>query len=113
MLDGLLHNGEGHAIERHGPEADIAARMRTIHPRIRVPPTASRFCSMEDLVQYRIIVRGEEGEEREIITDPGDQMSLTVSKLRHAWQFSVSVSAFVPQFGIRDDLQGSDNYFSF
>ena len=71
---------------------------------------------LEDLVQYRIIVRGEEGEEgeeREIITDPGDQMSLTVSKLRHAWQFSVSVSAFVPQFGIRDDLQGSDNYFSF
>ena len=68
---------------------------------------------LEDLVQYRIIVRGEEGEEKEIITDPGDQMSLTVSKLRHAWQFSVSVSAFVPQFGIRDDLQGSDNYFSF
>ena len=52
MLDGLLNNGEGHAIERHGPDADIVGRMQSSHPRIRVPPTASRFCSEEDLVQY-------------------------------------------------------------
>ena len=52
MLDGLLNNGEGHAIEKHGPDADIVGRMQSSHPRIRVPPTASRFCSEEDLVQY-------------------------------------------------------------
>ena len=52
MVDGLLKNGEGHAIERHGPDADIVGRMQGSHPRIRVPPTASRFCSEEDLVQY-------------------------------------------------------------
>ena len=52
MVDGLLNNGEGHAIERHGPDADIVGRMQTTHPRIRVPPTASRFCSMEDLLQF-------------------------------------------------------------
>ena len=68
---------------------------------------------LEDLVQYRIIVRGEEGEEREIITESGHQMSVTVNKLRHASQFSVSVSAFVPQFEILDDLQGLDKYFNF
>ena len=62
---------------------------------------------LEDLVQYRIIVRGEEGQGREIITDIGDQMSVMVNRLRHAEQFSVSVSAFVPQFEIQDDLQGS------
>ena len=61
---------------------------------------------LEDLVQYRIIVRGEEGEEGEIITESGDQMSVTVNNLRHASQFSVSVSAFVPQFEISEDLQG-------
>ena len=68
---------------------------------------------LEDLVQYRIIVRGEEGQEREIITDIGDQMAVMVNKLEYAEQFSVSVSAFVPQFEIRDDLQGFDNYFNF
>ena len=71
---------------------------------------------LEDLVQYRIIVRGEEGEEgeeREIITESGNQMSVTVNKLRHASQFSVSVSAFVPQFEILEDLQGLDKYFNF
>ena len=68
---------------------------------------------LEDLVQYRIIVRGEEGEEREIITESGHQMSVTVNKLRHASQFSVSVSAFVPQFEILEDLQGLDKYFNF
>ena len=52
------------------------------------------------LVQFRIMVEGEEGEEREIITDIGDQMSVTVNKLRHASQFSVSVTAFVSQFEI-------------
>ena len=52
MVDGLLNNGEGHAIERHGPDADIVGRMQPTHPRIRIPPTASRFCSMEDLLQY-------------------------------------------------------------
>ena len=68
---------------------------------------------LEDLVQYRIIVRGEEGEEREIITESGNQMSVTVNKLRHASQFSVSVSAFVPQFEILEDLQGLEKYFNF
>ena len=68
---------------------------------------------LEDLVQYRIIVRGEEGEEREIVTESGNQMSVTVNNLRHASQFSVSVSAFVPQFEILEDLQGLDKYFNF
>ena len=59
-MDGLLNNGDGHAIARHGPDADIAARMQSTHPRIRVPPTASRFCSREDLLQYshRAVVAG-------------------------------------------------------
>ena len=67
---------------------------------------------LEHLVQFRIMVQGEEEEGREIITDIGDQMSVTVNKLRHASQFSVSVSAFVPQFEIRDDLRGSETNFN-
>ena len=68
---------------------------------------------LEHLLQFRIMVQGEEEEEgREIITDIGDQMSVTVNKLRHASQFSVSVSAFVPQFEIRDDLRGLETNFN-
>ena len=51
ITEGMV-DGEGHAIERHGPDADIVGRMQSSHSRIRVPPTASRFCSEEDLVQY-------------------------------------------------------------
>ena len=54
MVDGLLNNEDkkSHAVEKHGPDADIAKRMQNTGPGIRLPPSASRFRSMEDQVKY-------------------------------------------------------------
>ena len=54
MVDVLLNNRDpqSHAVERHGPDADIAGRMQNTGPGIRLPPSASRFRSMEDQVKY-------------------------------------------------------------
>ena len=54
MVDGLLNNEDkrSHAVERHGPDANIAGRMQNTGPGIRIPPSASRFRSMEDQVKY-------------------------------------------------------------
>ena len=54
MVDGLLNNRDpqSHAVERHGPDANIAGRMKNTDPGIRLPPSASRFRSMEDQVKY-------------------------------------------------------------
>ena len=54
MVDGLLNNEDKrtHAVERHGPDAKIASRMQNTGPGIRLPPSASRFRSMEDQVKY-------------------------------------------------------------
>ena len=54
MVDGLLNNRDpqSHAVEKHGPDADIAGRMQNTGPGIRLPPSASRFRSMEDQVKY-------------------------------------------------------------
>ena len=54
MVDGLLNNEDprSHAVEKHGPDADIAGRMQNTGPGIRLPPSASRFRSMEDQVKY-------------------------------------------------------------
>ena len=62
---------------------------------------------LEDLVQYRVTVSGGQ-EEREVITEVGDERSVSVTRLRSDSPYSVAVAAFVPQFEIEDDLQGQE-----
>lgn len=74
MVDGLLNNGDlrSHAVEKHGPDADIAGRMQNTGPGIRLPPSASRFRSMEDQVKFthKAVSEGTSGYEH-VLEDGG------------------------------------------